>query len=455
MRTIYTPSTIDSATESRLWQDAVIIFDTCAILDFYYMSYDHQVVMADILKFLSDRIWLPAQVIYEYEKNRKSVITKPINENYRDQELQGNHLVEDLKSYISQWEREYYHPFITSRSLKSIKEALADIEPKIAEIKKTVSIEYQARKSEILGIIDRDAIEEAVISLKHGEPFSYAEVINICKEGSFRYENQIPPGYEDAKVKNGIRQYGDLIIWKEVLKYAHENKCDVIFITNDTKPDWSIASEIKGETLSSEEIGNPRRELLVEFEEETGKTIWFYNTSRFISKLEESYKPKQGEIAFYGQLGVVRDVLARLERERKVRKCYTGDAILIRCDSCGELFSLDAGEMDFDWQGGVVDEDRGMGCEMEYESKESCECPNCNNQIDLTLRVWEYPVGVFNYQDIDIEGGEVDKAIDLRRYIELGNYGLCERCGEKSILNSSGLCPHCEAEFKRIVESED
>lgn len=228
MRTIYTPSTIDAATEEQLWKDAVIVFDTCALLNFYYISAAHQEVMADILKYLSARIWLPAQVVYEYYKNRESVILKPIAENYRDKELQGNHLVDDLKSYIAQWEREYYHPIITGASLKSIKEALDIIEPKIAEIKTTVAKEYQAKKNEIKGIKDKDAIEKAVKTLAHGSPFPFSKVMEICKEGAFRYANQILPGYKDAETKEGVRQYGDLIIWKEILQYASLQKCDII-----------------------------------------------------------------------------------------------------------------------------------------------------------------------------------------------------------------------------------
>lgn len=478
MRTIYTPSTIDAATEEQLWKDAVIVFDTCALLNFYYMSAAHQEVMADILKYLSARIWLPAQVVYEYYKNRESVILKPIAENYRDKELQGNHLVDDLKSYIAQWEREYYHPIITGASLKSIKEALDIIEPKIAEIKTTVAKEYQAKKNEIKGIKDKDAIEKAVKTLAHGSPFPFSKVMEICKEGAFRYANQIPPGYKDAETKEGVRQYGDLIIWKEILQYASLQKCDIIFVTNDAKPDWSMLSEDKNEREDDsvegskenqkdekknkkrtenpqpEEIGNPRRELLAEFEEETGHAIWFYSTSAFISKLEKSYQPKQQEIAFFGQLGIVRDVLARLERERKVRQRHTGDAILIRCDKCGELFSFDAGEMNFEWEGGIVD-DRGMGYEMEYESHETCECPNCQSQIDLILQVWEYPMGAFNYQNIDIEGGEIDTPLNLESYIDLQDYDTCERCGARAVVNSYGLCDQCEEEFKRFVYSDD
>ena len=209
-------------------------------------------------------------------------------------------------SLISNWEREYYHPFISNASLKSIKEALAIIEPKIAEIKTMVAKEYQARKNEIKALKDNDSIEKAVKTLAHGNPFSYSEVMAICKEGAFRYANQIPPGYKDAETKGGIRQYGDLIIWKEILRQARQQKCDIIFVTNDEKPDWSMMSDNKEEKDTYKplpvEIGNPRRELLAEFEEETGQTIWFYNTSKFISKLEETYQPKQQEIAFFGQL---------------------------------------------------------------------------------------------------------------------------------------------------------
>ena len=297
MRTIYTPSTIDAATEAILWQDAVMVFDTSALLDFYYMTPANQDVMSDILSYLSDRIWLPAHVVYEFQKNRESAMTKPISEKYQDKDIQNNRLVDDLKAYIGQWEKEYYHPFISNTSLQEIKDALAVIEPRIAEIKNTVSKEYQARKQEIKDIRNKDVIESVIKSLEHGDPFTYARVKEICKEGVFRYANKIPPGYKDAETKNGIRQYGDLIIWKEILQYAYDNHCGIIFISNDTKADWVVTDDSKTDPKAEcplpEELGHPRRELLAEFEEETDQTIWFYKTTDFIAKLEELYKPRQ------------------------------------------------------------------------------------------------------------------------------------------------------------------
>ena len=87
MRTIYTPSTIDKETEDRLWESGIIVFDTCAILDFYYMIPEYQSIMADILESLSGKIWLPAQVVYEYNKNRENVMLKPISEKYQAKDI--------------------------------------------------------------------------------------------------------------------------------------------------------------------------------------------------------------------------------------------------------------------------------------------------------------------------------------------------------------------------------
>lgn len=458
MRTIYTPSSIDQATEDKLWESGLIVFDTCALLDFYYMTPDYQVIMSDILRYLSDRIWLPAQVVYEYEKNREGTALKPITEKYQDKLVQNNNLVNDLKAFIGQWEKQYYHPYINSTKLQEIKDALSVIEPVIAQIKTSISMEYQKRRNEIRGIPNNDCLADAIRSLDCGTPFSFSEIKEIVKEGAVRYANQIAPGYKDAETKSGIRKYGDLIVWKETLRHAKEAKRDVIFVTNDTKPDWVIVDETdrdeKAEKPAAAEIGMPRRELLVEFEEETGQSIWFYKSTDFIKKLESLYQPMQTELAFYGKLGLVRDILGRAEHDRELRQHHSDDSLLIRCGACGELFELDADDLLFEWEGGVVD-DRGMGYETEYESEEYCSCPNCEKQIDLTLQVWEYPMGVFNTQNIEIDGGDIEEPIDLSKYICFENYEECERCGERAVLNSMGLCEQCEADFNRFVNSDD
>lgn len=450
MRTIYTKSLIDKDTEACLWDSAIFVFDTCALLDFYYMTKENQEIIADILKTLSARIWLPAQVFYEFKKNQNNARMKPISESYSDKDLQSNKLIDDLKSYIRQWERKYYHPFISDHNLAEVKAFVEEIGPKVADIKKNVAVEYQKRKREIKEIATDDKLGTCIDNLPKGTPFSFSEIKQIVSEGAYRYKNEIPPGYKDALTKSGIRQYGDLIIWKEIIRFARENDKDIIFISNDVKADWIIVDESdkckEQEKPLKEELGNPRRELLAEFEEDTGHKIWFYQTSKFIEHIEKTYHPDDSVLEFEGKLGAAKDVLLRKSLERQMKRDHSGDTLLIRCDSCGEMFEVDPDDFNFDWESSYAD-DRGMGYEIEYESYETCECPNCDRQIDLTLQIWEYPIGFVNSQNIEIDGGEIECTVDLSPYFEVDGTGTCAHCGERAVLNDSGLCPNCEEEY--------
>lgn len=287
-------------------------------------------------------------------------------------------------------------------------------------------------------------------NLPKGTPFSFSEIKQIVSEGAYRYKNEIPPGYKDAFTKSGIRQYGDLIIWKEIIRFARENDKDIIFISNDVKADWIIVDESdkckEQEKPLKEELGNPRRELLAEFEEDTGHKIWFYQTSKFIEYIEKTYQPDDPVLEFEGKLGAAKDVLLRKSLERQMKRDHSGDTLLIRCDSCGEMFEVDPDDFNFDWENSYAD-DRGMGYEIEYESYETCECPNCDRQIDLTLQIWEYPIGFVNNQNIEIDGGEIECTVDLSPYFEVDGTGTCAHCGERAVLNDSGLCPNCEEEY--------
>ena len=452
------PSTLTEAQENKLFEDGFIIFDTCGLLDFYYLTSEYQKIIVEIIDHLKEQIWIPAQVKYEFDKNYSNARLKPKIEKYNDKTIQKNNIVDDLKTYISLWDRKYYHPYISDEKLRSLKSLLNKLKPLMLEIKTLIATEYQVRKKEIDEIQNDDIIKQSIDSLNIGNPFSYKDLKDIVVEGFYRYKNQIPPGYKDAETKEGIRQYGDLIIWKEILRKAKEANKDVVFISNDLKADWRIvdetASNNKTEKPDAIEKGKPRRELLTEFEEETGRKIWFYTTAEFICKLEELYKPSYPQIEFYNKLGVVRDVMEQRNRERNLKLLCSEDSILVKCDKCGELFAVNRGDLEFNWEGGQID-DRGMGPENEYVSEETCTCQNCHDEKYITLHVWEYPLGSFNCQNIEIEGGDIEKPIDLSQHISFDEYEECIRCGEYAILNTSGLCDTCQDEFDRFVNSDD
>ena len=71
---------------------------------------------------------------------------------------------------------------------------------------------------------------------------------------------------------------------------------------------------------------------------------------------------------------------------------------ICHCGKCGKEFDV---KWDVDY---VSSYERGMGEEYEYEGEDTFYCPNCDNEIQGKLSIYEYPVGCFNYEQItDVE----------------------------------------------------
>ncbi|WP_051882271.1 PIN domain-containing protein [Chryseobacterium soli] len=77
----------------------------------------------------------------------------------------------------------------------------------------------------------------------------------IKEQLEYRYENKIPPGYEDKNKGDG--GIGDLLIWFTILELAEKYKKDIVFISGDEKKDWFY--QVDKQSLY------PKFELIAEF----------------------------------------------------------------------------------------------------------------------------------------------------------------------------------------------
>lgn len=112
-----------------------------------------------------------------------------------------------------------------------------------------------------------------------GRGFSEEELADIFKEGAERYKNNIPPGFADLKDKkdNSHRElYGDLIIWKEIIRESKDREMPILFVTEDIKEDWWEGS--RGKTVG------PLPALRREFFSETGQIFHMYRVRTFIDQ---------------------------------------------------------------------------------------------------------------------------------------------------------------------------
>ena len=254
------------------WKNGVFAFDANSLLNLYRYTDNTRKDFIGALHTLKEKLFLPYQAAYEFFNNRLDVI-EGLNKAYEElYELFPENFEQNLKNRLNQFKK---HPsIVVERIVKLHNDFLENVKKELNK-QKTKHPDFNS-KDDIL-----DELSE-LFDNSVGEEFSRDDLIKIYKEGEIRYANEVPPGYKDlsSKQKQGQRHiYGDLIIWKELINLAKNQKIPLIFITDDRKEDWWTIR--KGKTI------RPREDLIKEFYDITGIRILIYNADNFLHFAKE------------------------------------------------------------------------------------------------------------------------------------------------------------------------
>lgn len=236
----------------QLWNDAIFIFDTNVLLNLYRYQSSTRDSLLSVMDKLKDKIWIPYHVGLEFQRNRLTVIAEQHKK------------FADVKNIIEKSISTMMNEFNTLQ----LKNRHSHINPDklIDEIKKIQSdflIELNVLEEKSINVNSQDEIIDRLDNLfkdKIGNPPNNQSYIDkLFSEGETRYKFNIPPGYKDSGKDDkasdeftygGItykRKFGDLIIWKQIINYAHENSIkNIIFITDDAKADWWLKVNSNG-----------------------------------------------------------------------------------------------------------------------------------------------------------------------------------------------------------------
>ena len=81
----------------------------------------------------------------------------------------------------------------------------------------------------------------------------------------------------------------------------------------------------------------------------------------------------------------------------------------LTCSKCNKQHDFTSDEADFDATSGS---ERQMGPETGYTWECTFNCDKCDNEIEIEYEVWEYPMGAFNHEQINIKGGTSINSFD-------------------------------------------
>ena len=264
---LYKKYYLDSETIKEILQNGIVVFDTSALLDLYYYSSEtRNEIFNKAFNYLKGRLWIPAQVYFEYLKNKSKVSEKPILSYERlltkqskdggyvnsivdkTKMLQGQSLGEiknQLKTLKEQTLGTDKHPYLSpdvyaeyESVLSVVENQLTDFSTKTADFQTRIQKEIEKKITELQSDLLPDNVNNAIeSSFQIGKEYSFSKMMEIAREGSFRYSEEIPSGYEDGKEKTGLQKYGDLFVWNQILDCAKSKQKDFIFVTNDVKID--------------------------------------------------------------------------------------------------------------------------------------------------------------------------------------------------------------------------
>lgn len=414
-----------SKLEDSLWESAIIIFDTSALIELYYYTANTvKEIELSIFKNLNERLWIPSQVEFEFLKHRNEKRLAPIlsykdlleqRTNNRESGYLGNtkKILADFETQLNELnnktKKDKKHPYLsenivdefTERCFMKFKEEYLLFYKNFHDKVNTIISEIQDKKDdEIWGLINQYFII--------GDGFTFSEQMNYVQEGSFRYSNKIPPGYEDEK-KEGLAKYGDLIIWKEILKYAKENSSNIIYVTKDTKLDWCY--RLKGR---ADKIERPREELIFEFNSVTYKNFWMYSISDFFHVASKFCKPVD-EVALREIENVSTFQFTKIEIaiEKWLRESYKGYEILFEHSL---ILNNNSSRVDFLLHGNLED----IGVEIRGLKLSSYHIINIIERIEsiLTDSNMKKYILIFTIEKIEDLSYYLDKLPQTNPFIE-------------------------------------
>ena len=285
-------------------QNGIIAFDTSALLSLHNFSENtRNEIFNSILTQFSHRLCLPSQVHFEFLKNEKKVIDKPVKsyDSLISERNNGNGYLDKIDAAVEELGKEELeqiqgllntlmentkktdkHPYLEQEIFVKYLEKVKRINEEINSFKK----DSQSFSEEVKGKIrtqqevvrnDTASLEDAVNRLFDiSEELDYKEYKRIIEEGRIRYADKMAPGFEDAKDKDGLRKYGDLIVWKEIIAIGKARRKNLLLITHDRKKDWW-----------DKELNAPSYDLLKEYAGETGYRFWSCDIPTFLELVKQ------------------------------------------------------------------------------------------------------------------------------------------------------------------------
>ncbi|MGR4850149.1 PIN-like domain-containing protein [Streptomyces sp. LARHCF252] len=253
----------DSPERPDFFMHGTVVLDTNVLLSLYEYTPAAREQVLNALNSVQNRLWLPHQVGLEFVRGRHRVIAERAKALKDAPGLLNRRLGEANKAIIGA--REFVQELLIKYARDT--EASESLASKISS--QAVDSLLSNWKKELIelvkGLKDHDLAPSSVeahdpVLPKVAELFgpNIAESPDpadiqrrVDEASSYRFPNQIPPGFSDAGKGTPLSAAGDFLLWEEVIRFiaSSPERNRLLFVSRDTKEDW----------YEPEELGRGRR----------------------------------------------------------------------------------------------------------------------------------------------------------------------------------------------------
>lgn len=255
-------------------QEGLVVLDANVLLDLYRYGKQGRDDLIAALTAIGSRLWVPNQAMEEFWRNREGVLKDPGGTAQLIRTLASSE--EALVKAITLWGKQRSH------SPEAVDDLVLEVTNSVARIRAEVQEVSQEETDVWARDTSRDEVLQAlnkILDGKVGGPLSRDAYEAALTESKRRGDNQIPPGFLDAK-KPEPESAGDYLVWEQMLIETGRRQVDVLFITRDAKDDW-----VRRE---GGEIRGPRMELTKECLLRTGRRLFLRTPAQLLDLATDS-----------------------------------------------------------------------------------------------------------------------------------------------------------------------
>jgi hypothetical protein len=208
---------------SNVWARGFLVLDSSALLRLYRYSPATLKEFKAAVESFPNR-FLPHQVGLEFHRNRYRAITQQYSSFDRftkDYRIKRDELLKGIHD----------HHFLDSEKYRK------DFDKLEQKIRKDV----EKQRNRYPDYFSKDTILRWVnktFAAHIGAQYNPEELLTKIREAETRYSAEIPPGFRDQETKKDVRQYGDYLLWSQILERAKSIKAPIILVIDDVKTDW-------------------------------------------------------------------------------------------------------------------------------------------------------------------------------------------------------------------------